>query len=204
MPEEEEGKRRVAEIVASGGTYNESITPFDLYTPRWVRGVGRDKEGLCPICFHEGQGQMQCQKNDEAEVHGDSEDHDDDENTNEEEIGGSGDAHIKWKRIKTSEYNYHLINQHGISPHTLLPFDPPTAYRERHATAAAKGQRSSFIQGKCHACKKFIDMQGKYVGPVKVPEIYWWKHARRCHKGKKGCSGNGNGENGVFLEDEVS
>ncbi|KAI9482191.1 hypothetical protein BX667DRAFT_39822 [Coemansia mojavensis] len=26
----------------------------DMYTPRWIRGVGREKEGLCPVCFEKG------------------------------------------------------------------------------------------------------------------------------------------------------
>ncbi|KAJ1845988.1 hypothetical protein LPJ70_002254, partial [Coemansia sp. RSA 2708] len=28
--------------------------PDDMYTPRWIRGIGRDKEGLCPVCFGSG------------------------------------------------------------------------------------------------------------------------------------------------------
>lgn len=34
-----------------GGHFNSPRTVLDLYTPRFVRGVGRDKAGLCPICF---------------------------------------------------------------------------------------------------------------------------------------------------------
>ncbi|KAJ2848745.1 hypothetical protein IWW36_003108 [Coemansia brasiliensis] len=26
----------------------------DMYTPRWIRGIGREKEGLCPVCFEKG------------------------------------------------------------------------------------------------------------------------------------------------------
>ncbi|KAJ2694345.1 hypothetical protein H4R19_005924, partial [Coemansia spiralis] len=26
----------------------------DMYTPRWIRGIGREKEGLCPVCFDGG------------------------------------------------------------------------------------------------------------------------------------------------------
>lgn len=109
-------------------------------------------------------------------------------------------SHLVWKRTKTSEYNYHLINQHGISPHTRRPYDPPIAFRTREQTSTSAGHRKTVIQGKCHACKKYIDMQGKYTGKVKVPEIYWWKHARKCHKGRKGLTGS----EGVFVEDKVS
>ncbi|KAK7681982.1 hypothetical protein QCA50_014945 [Cerrena zonata] len=34
----------------SGSTWNEPKTPFDLYTPRFVKGRGVTKVGLCPIC----------------------------------------------------------------------------------------------------------------------------------------------------------
>ncbi|THH03405.1 hypothetical protein EW145_g6280 [Phellinidium pouzarii] len=34
-----------------GGHFNVPRSVEDLYTPRFVRGVGRDKAGLCPICY---------------------------------------------------------------------------------------------------------------------------------------------------------
>ncbi|KAH8111607.1 hypothetical protein DFH11DRAFT_1512777 [Phellopilus nigrolimitatus] len=34
-----------------GGHFNAPRCAEDLYTPRFVRGVGRDKAGLCPICY---------------------------------------------------------------------------------------------------------------------------------------------------------
>ncbi|KAI0067535.1 hypothetical protein BV25DRAFT_1897100 [Artomyces pyxidatus] len=37
-----------------GATYNPPRSPLDLYTPRFVRGAGRTKVGLCPICAAEG------------------------------------------------------------------------------------------------------------------------------------------------------
>ncbi|KAG2013882.1 hypothetical protein CC2G_010747 [Coprinopsis cinerea AmutBmut pab1-1] len=35
---------------APGGIYNHPRGPLDLYTPRFVKGRGKDKVGLCPIC----------------------------------------------------------------------------------------------------------------------------------------------------------
>jgi len=35
----------------SGATFNEPRFPLDLYTPRFVKGTGREKVGLCPICL---------------------------------------------------------------------------------------------------------------------------------------------------------
>ncbi|KAJ1995141.1 hypothetical protein GGI25_001368 [Coemansia spiralis] len=35
----------------------------DMYTPRWIRGIGKEKEGLCPICHQKGQAvwkRMKC------------------------------------------------------------------------------------------------------------------------------------------------
>lgn len=34
----------------SGAAFNEPRFPLDLYTPRFVKGTGREKVGLCPIC----------------------------------------------------------------------------------------------------------------------------------------------------------
>ncbi|KAJ7618366.1 hypothetical protein B0H17DRAFT_965170 [Mycena rosella] len=34
-----------------GGEYNAPRDAFDLYTPRFVKGKGVDKMGLCPICI---------------------------------------------------------------------------------------------------------------------------------------------------------
>lgn len=33
------------------GTYNEPRDALDLYTPRFVKGCGATKVGLCPICI---------------------------------------------------------------------------------------------------------------------------------------------------------
>lgn len=30
---------------------NHPQDPYDLYTPRFTRGIGKSKLGLCPICF---------------------------------------------------------------------------------------------------------------------------------------------------------
>jgi hypothetical protein len=32
------------------GTFNVPNTPLDLYTPRFVKGVGATKQGVCPVC----------------------------------------------------------------------------------------------------------------------------------------------------------
>ncbi|KAJ8521587.1 hypothetical protein ONZ45_g1766 [Pleurotus djamor] len=40
----------VFDHASPGGLYNPPRGPFDLYTPRYVKGKGREKVGLCPIC----------------------------------------------------------------------------------------------------------------------------------------------------------
>ncbi|EPQ53192.1 hypothetical protein GLOTRDRAFT_95200 [Gloeophyllum trabeum ATCC 11539] len=37
------------------GTFQPPADPLDLYTPRFVKGVGRTKMGLCPVCCEEGE-----------------------------------------------------------------------------------------------------------------------------------------------------
>ncbi|KAG5650849.1 hypothetical protein H0H81_010764 [Sphagnurus paluster] len=41
----------LAGLPRPGGTYNPPRYPLDLYTPRFVRGIGASKRGLCPICI---------------------------------------------------------------------------------------------------------------------------------------------------------
>ncbi|KAJ3750061.1 hypothetical protein DFH05DRAFT_1465812 [Lentinula detonsa] len=36
-----------------GGIYNPPRNAFDLYTPRFVKGKGKDKMGMCPICIED-------------------------------------------------------------------------------------------------------------------------------------------------------
>lgn len=30
--------------------------PADLYAPRWIKGIGGDKMGVCPVCVEDGEG----------------------------------------------------------------------------------------------------------------------------------------------------
>lgn len=38
------------QIGKTAATWNEPRSPNDLYSPRWQRGIGPKKEGLCPLC----------------------------------------------------------------------------------------------------------------------------------------------------------
>jgi len=37
-------------LKSPGGVYNPPCSVFDLYTPRFVKGRGTTKVGLCPVC----------------------------------------------------------------------------------------------------------------------------------------------------------
>lgn len=38
------------QISNAAATWNQPRSPNDLYSPRWQRGIGPKKEGLCPLC----------------------------------------------------------------------------------------------------------------------------------------------------------
>ncbi|CAO1636139.1 unnamed protein product [Sympodiomycopsis kandeliae] len=83
---------------------------------------------------------------------------------------------LTWYKTKISAYNYHLTVHHGINHHTGLPFDPPVK--------VAMDEKKGMKKGLCHHCHKWIDMVSVKSVDVKVPEIYWRKHAARCHNSK--------------------
>lgn len=108
--------------------------PGDEYTPRWVRGIGKAKEGLCPHCT---------------------------------------DRQV-WLKIKISAYWYHLNYQHGISSITGKPFRAPLEYRINPET--------ELKEALCHKCRNWINSESSRNKPVNIEEIYWWKHAQKCHQ----------------------
>ncbi|BFZ63945.1 hypothetical protein YB2330_005082 [Saitoella coloradoensis] len=133
-----------------------------LYITRWCKGNGVEKMGLCPIC---------CVP---------------------ESKGGAGK--LVWLKTKISAFWYHMNYFHGINPSTGIPYSPPTAYRTIElptaSTSASIGKcgelgnfhlpdREEMLEGRCHQCKKWVRVQGIKDTDVKVPEIYWWKHAQK-------------------------
>jgi hypothetical protein len=65
-----------------------------------------------------------------------------------------------------------MHNFHGISSIGGYFFASPVDVR------AVSG--SSLKEGLCHQCNRWIPIQGDK--PVNVEEIYWFKHAQKCHK----------------------
>ncbi|KAJ9480053.1 hypothetical protein PHBOTO_003801, partial [Pseudozyma hubeiensis] len=107
------------------------------------------------------------------------------------------DGKVKFLKTKFSAYNYHLQNFHGISALTGLPFTPPSHFRLKPRPHSRPTERAEMIQGHCHSCRKWIDMQGPRETEVKVAEIFWWKHAQACHR----KSTTPVGVDGFFVED---
>ncbi|CAK5263616.1 unnamed protein product, partial [Mycena citricolor] len=134
-----------------GGEYNPPRSALDLYSPRFVKGRGASKVGLCPICVER------------------------------RERGGEGKK--VWLPMKVSAFNYHMQYYHGISAATGRPLSPPTNFRLVGRPNHKKGERSSIQEAKCHKCNKWIVVQTIKDIPVKVPELFWWKHAVGCHNG---------------------
>ncbi|PWN46017.1 hypothetical protein IE81DRAFT_80436 [Ceraceosorus guamensis] len=83
------------------GSQHAEPSPLDLYSPRWVRGVGTTKEGLCPICYEVGEVRWYKTK-----ISG------------EHEYFGS--SAIQTDRKEDPAYNYHMQNSHGGSSSRLL------------------------------------------------------------------------------------
>ncbi|KAJ3552724.1 hypothetical protein NM688_g4001 [Phlebia brevispora] len=114
----------------AGASYNAPRSQSDLYTPRFVKGRGASKVGLCPICVEP------CTR------------------------GGEGK-------------NLWLSMKFRIST-TGTPFSPPIAFRTIKHISTSKYEKSQLVQGRCHKCKKWVNVEGVKDVEVKVPEIYWY------------------------------
>ncbi|EFP78467.2 hypothetical protein PGT21_026494 [Puccinia graminis f. sp. tritici] len=138
---------------------------LDLYTPRYVKGVGAEKLGLCCICA-------------------------------EPKDRGGGDTAL-WLKMKVSSYSYHLSFFHGINNADGLPFSPPVEIRHVRRCHVAANEKLELKEGRCHQCNKWVPMEGVKMQEVKVPELFWWKHAKSCHKSRLA------GECHVHIPDEI-
>ncbi|GJN91627.1 hypothetical protein Rhopal_004650-T1 [Rhodotorula paludigena] len=112
------------------------------------------------------------------------------------ERGGEGEQ--KWLKLKNSSYVYHMSYAHGLSNTTGLPFSPPLEMRQVELPPSTKDQRSSMTEGRCHKCDQWIPLLSiKNIDAI-VPELIWWKHAKKCH-GDSTIPG----ERDVYQQDEV-
>ena len=137
----------------------------DLYSPRWTRGLGEKKVGLCPYCVtwpisshppHNGANVEKCEVSQEV-----------------------------WKPMKVSAYWYHLHFFHGISSKTNQPMSPPLEFRVRSLITKVSKQTSpvsvDIWEGLCHQCREWVTMENIRQRDRKNREIRWWQHATKCH-----------------------
>ncbi|GBE85746.1 hypothetical protein SCP_0802680 [Sparassis crispa] len=150
----------------SDAVFNPPTDPLSLYHPRFVKGKGRTKVGLCPCC-------------------------------SEDPTRGGGGTKV-WLSLKFSAYNYHMQFNHGISASTGLPFSPPMEFRIVARAEVGKHEKARMTQGRCHRCKEWVPIEGIKDVPVKVKEIFWWKHAASCHQGSMIS-----GEQDFYVEDDI-
>lgn len=150
-------------------TYSNGNPPIqydadDLYNPRYIKGVGINKMGMCPIC---------C------------------ENV---ERGGQGKEVWLKMKISAFWYHmnfFHGINPITALPYSppvsfrtvpLGPVNTNGVLKKKKVTGFTSiPDRKEILEGKCHKCKKWVRVQGVKEQEVKVAEIFWWKHARSCH-----------------------
>ncbi|GAA5834252.1 hypothetical protein JCM9279_004257 [Rhodotorula babjevae] len=104
------------------------------------------------------------------------------------ERGGEGEQ--KWLKLKNSSYVYHMSYTHGLSNLTGLPFSPPVEMRTVTLPPSTKDQRAQMVEGKCHKCNDWIKLLSVKNIDAIVPELIWWKHAKKCH-GQSQIEGEG-------------
>ncbi|KAG4304425.1 hypothetical protein PORY_002135 [Pneumocystis oryctolagi] len=150
-------------------TYSNGNPPIqydadDLYNPRYIKGVGINKMGMCPIC---------CES---------------------VERGGQGKEVWLKMKISAFWYHmnfFHGINPTTALPYSPPVSFRTVPLVSVNANGSSKKKKTSgftsipdrkeILEGKCHKCKKWVRVQGVKEQEVKVAEIFWWKHARSCH-----------------------
>ncbi|KAG8706990.1 hypothetical protein FRC09_002084 [Ceratobasidium sp. 395] len=158
---------------------------FNLYTPRFVRGVSAEKVGLCAICIEPvwrgGEGKAVLLRTKASRI-------------TETRLANTNATFFD----QTSVLNYHMQYYHGISSQTGLPFSPPVAFRTSSRKTAHAREKSKIEEGKCHSCERWIQIESTKHGDVLIPELHWWKHAASCH----GTS-RLKGDQDPYIEDSV-
>ncbi|KAI0687811.1 hypothetical protein BC835DRAFT_377224 [Cytidiella melzeri] len=139
-----------------GAIKNIPRSPMDLYIPRWVKGRGTTKVGLCPICAEPPS------------------------------RGGEGKKlwlSMKFSAFNYHMQYYHGISPSTglpFSPPVAFHRIPNVPHSKQGIKV--KQEKAEIEQGKCHKCKKWVAVEGVKDVEVKVKEIFWWKHAATCHQ----------------------
>lgn len=94
---------------------------------------------------------------------------------------------MRWFNMKFSAYWYHLNYVHGISSISKRPHPPPSKTRlsPRDPLKSAVETFSALlplVEALCAKCGRWVSVVGPKRSVVKVPQIYWWKHAQECYR----------------------
>jgi hypothetical protein len=69
---------------------------------------------------------------------------------------------------------YLVSSSTGLSPKTGLPFSPPIAFRAASRKTVGAREKATLEEGLCHACSRWVIVEGVKAVDVLVPEIYWY------------------------------
>ncbi|KAF8530127.1 hypothetical protein BU17DRAFT_35767, partial [Hysterangium stoloniferum] len=131
---------------------NQPRNAYDLYTPRFTKGIGRTKEGVCPICFES------------------------------EERGGEGRTEWLSMKFSAYNYHMHYFHGISCYTGLPFSPPIEFLVMRRRPSQIRKGEREEMMQGKCHRCGEWTPMEGVKNCELKIKELYWWKHAVACHR----------------------
>ncbi|SCV68790.1 BQ2448_911 [Microbotryum intermedium] len=98
-----------------------------------------------------------------------------------EPVARGGEGEEKWLKLKNSSFVYHMSYSHGLSNLTGLPFSPPVRFRRRPTGTKTKDTRDEMTDGLCHKCNEWIPLLSVKKIDTLIPELIWWKHAKKCH-----------------------
>ncbi|KAI6012243.1 hypothetical protein EDC04DRAFT_2579930 [Pisolithus marmoratus] len=138
-----------------GGVYNPPRSALDMYTPRFVRGCGTSKVGLCPVCVESPA------------------------------RGGRGQCVWLSMKFSAYNYHMQYGHGMHIGSVIYSHFLPQLISARQSRRNPAKGERMHILEGKCHKCKKWIPVESVKDLEIKVLQFQYfsWKHAAACHQG---------------------
>lgn len=184
--------------------FNTPSHSLDLYTPRYVKGSGSDKVGLCPICIEPisrgGQGTKLFLKTKVSAY------------SQYSMVAvmiilieltyptlSVSDYHMQYYHgmyssscdLRAATRGLHLVViqlirilsptswiifriRSGICARSNAPFSPPLQSRVTPRPRASIKERKEMKEGLCHVCHQWIPLQGTKDVDVMVKEIFWY------------------------------
>ncbi|EIN04451.1 hypothetical protein PUNSTDRAFT_138494 [Punctularia strigosozonata HHB-11173 SS5] len=128
---------------------------LDLYTPRFVKGIGREKVGLCPICIESRR------------------------------RGGEGRQDWLSMKFSAYNYHLLYAHGISAATATPFSPPVEFRMAKRPKANPAKKEKPVIEEGKCHKCHAWVAVESVKDIEPKVPELFWWKHAAACHQASR-------------------